>query len=68
MYFFCARVGADSNGQRLRTIYREAGIDSRFYFYGSESSDRGLLRVVDKKMGQNQIIVFPGTNSIPFSD
>lgn len=60
---FCARVGADSNGQRLRAIYREAGIDSRFIFMERKAPTGLASVIIDNKTGQNQIIVFPGANS-----
>lgn len=57
----CARIGADSSGQRLRAIYREMGIDTRFMFMDRRAST-GLTSVMTEKSGKSLSAVFPGAN------
>ncbi len=58
---FCSRVGDDAYGDRLKMLFSEKGIDTRFV-----STDRfeqtGLAVVMIEKGGTNRIIVYPGAN------
>ncbi len=58
----CARVGADSNGQRLRTIYRDMDIDTRFMFMERRSLT-GLSSVQVIPSGEKRIMTFLGANT-----
>lgn len=57
----CARVGNDPNGQRLRSIYREIGVDTRFMFMDRRAST-GLSSVAVLPTGERQTLHFPGAN------
>ncbi len=57
----CSRVGADSNGQRLKNIYRDMGIDTRF-MYMERRAATGLSSVTVTPKGERQTINFPGAN------
>ncbi len=58
----CARVGADSNGQRLRTLYRDMDIDTRFMFMERRSST-GLSSVQIIPSGEKRVMTFSGANT-----
>lgn len=59
----CARVGADSNGQRLRALFREMGIDTRFMFM-DRRAPTGLVSVVSDGVSRPRRISFPGANQL----
>lgn len=59
---FCTRLGKDSNGRTLRSIYEAEGIDTRF-IVNDETAGTGLAAIMVEPSGQNRIIVFPGSNS-----
>ena len=60
---FCAKVGRDENGARLKRMYGEEGIDTRFVFEDS-AVPTGLASIlVEEEDGANRIIVYPGANS-----
>ena len=56
-----SRVGADSNGQRLRNIYRDMGIDTRFIFMERRAAT-GLSSVMVNPKGERRVLTFPGAN------
>ncbi len=57
----CSRVGADSNGQRLRTQFREMGIDTRFMCMDRRAAT-GLVSVITDASGASRRVSFPGAN------
>lgn len=57
----CSRVGADSNGQRLRAQFREMGIDTRFMCMDRRAAT-GLISAVTDSDGVSRRISFPGAN------
>lgn len=59
---FVCRVGADSNGARLKSLYKAEGIDTRFMIEDSEAPT-GLASILVEKGGKNRIMVFPGANA-----
>jgi len=60
---FCAKVGRDENGARLKRLYAEEGIDTRFVFE-DPAAPTGLASIlVEDEDGANRIIVYPGANS-----
>ena len=59
---FCTRLGNDSNGQRLKALYSENGIDTRFII-SDRTAPTGLASIIVEESGQNRIIVYPGANS-----
>ena len=59
----CARVGADSNGQRLRALFREMGIDTRFMFMDRRDAT-GLVSVISDGGERPRRISFPGANRL----
>lgn len=58
---FCARVGADGNGNRLRALYEREGIDVRFVAQ-DRSTPTGLASILVEEDGVNRIVVYPGAN------
>ncbi len=56
-----ARVGADTNGQRLRGICREMNIDSRFMTQERRAST-GMKSVIAIPSGERRTISYPGAN------
>ncbi len=58
---FVCRVGADTNGARLRKLYEKEGIDTRFIIEDREHPT-GLASIIVEKGGKNRIMVFPGAN------
>ena len=59
---FCARVGQDANGRRLKEIYEKERIDTRYMSMDSRVPT-GLASIIVDESGQNRIIVFPGANT-----
>lgn len=58
---FCAKVGRDDNGDRLRGLYSAEGIDTRFIF-DDKHAPTGLASIIVEEDGTNRIIVYPGAN------
>ncbi len=58
---FCAKLGNDNHGQRLKTLYEANGIDTRF-ITADKNSPTGLASIMVEDNGQNRIIVYPGAN------
>ena len=58
---FCAKVGRDDNGKRLKKLYGAEGIDTRFICEDKEEPT-GLASIIVEENGQNRIIVYPGAN------
>ncbi len=59
----CSRVGADSNGQRLRSLFREMEIDTRFMFMDRRAAT-GLVSVITNSDGECRCVSFPGANAL----
>ena len=59
---FCAKVGKDENGERLKALYAREGIDTR-YVFTDKYSPTGLASVIVDSDGNNRIIVYPGANA-----
>ncbi len=59
---FCARLGNDSHGQKLKSLYADNGIDTRFII-NDKSVPTGLAAILVEKKGQNRIVVYPGANN-----
>ena len=58
---FCARLGNDSHGQRLKALYEANGIDTRF-ITTDKNIPTGLASIMVEDNGENRIIVYPGAN------
>ena len=58
---FCAKLGSDNHAQRLRALYVENGVDTRFIKTDRKAST-GLAAIVVEDSGENRIIVYPGAN------
>lgn len=59
---FCCKLGTDQNARRLKAMYREEGIDTR-YIVDDPDHPTGLASVLVEGNGKNRIIVYPGANS-----
>ena len=59
---FVCKVGADSNGAKLKSLYKAEGIDTRFMIEDRENPT-GLASILVEKGGKNRIMVFPGANA-----
>jgi ribokinase len=59
---FCARLGADANGDRLLSVYEKEGIDTRF-IARDKKVPTGLASILVEESGANRIIVYPGANN-----
>ena len=59
---FCTCLGNDSNGQKLKALYSENGIDTRFIIT-DRSAPTGLASIIVEETGENRIVVYPGANS-----
>ena len=59
---FCARLGNDSHAQRLKSLYIENGIDTRFII-NDKNAPTGLASIIVEENGQNRIVVYPGANN-----
>ena len=64
---FVCKLGADANGARLKSLYKSAGIDTRFMIEDGEHPT-GLASIVVEKGGKNRITVFPGANDYITAD
>ncbi len=58
---FLCKIGTDTNGAKLKSLYENSGIDTRFMIEDPESPT-GLASILVEKGGKNRIIVFPGAN------
>jgi len=58
---FCSRVGDDSYGDSLISLFAKKGIDTR-YVKVDRMEQTGLAAVMVEKDGTNRIIVYPGAN------
>ncbi len=58
---FCTRLGRDANGDVLRRLYDDAGIDTR-YIVTDDAQPTGLAVIMVEDEGANRIIVYPGAN------
>lgn len=58
----CTRVGGDSNGVRLRRIYENLNIDSRFVVSDVKHST-ALASVLVEEDGKSRTIIYPGATS-----
>ncbi len=58
---FCAKLGNDSNGQKLKSLYVENGIDVRFMKL-DRNVPTGLASIIVEDNGANRIVVYPGSN------
>lgn len=58
---FLTRLGCDSNGDALLSLYNAEGMDTSFIKRDSENAT-GLATIFVEESGQNRIIVFPGAN------
>jgi len=59
---FLTRLGTDSNGDALLSLYEKEGMDVS-YIKRDPDVASGLAAILVEKTGQNRIIVFPGANS-----
>lgn len=59
---FCAGMGNDSNGNTLKALYRDLGINTD-YILTTNGAPTGLAAVAVDDCGANTIIVFPGANA-----
>ncbi|MBQ8551505.1 MAG: ribokinase [Clostridia bacterium] len=58
---FCTRLGCDNHGQKLKALYSDSGIDTRF-IVSDRNAPTGLASIIVEENGQNRIIVYPGAN------
>lgn len=58
---FCARLGNDLHGARLKEFYLSNGIASRF-LTADKKRATGLAGILVEKDGTNRIVVYPGAN------
>lgn len=58
---FCTRLGNDAHGARLRQVYKDSGIDTRFIFT-DKTAKTGLAAIIVEESGANRITVYPGAN------
>ena len=58
---FCTRLGADSHGQRLVGLYREAGIDTRFIGV-DKTHNTGFHVIMTENDGTTRAVSYPGAN------
>lgn len=58
---FCARLGCDVNGKKLKELYDANGIDTRFIKF-DRMNPTGLASIIVEESGANRIIVYPGAN------
>ncbi len=59
---FCARLGNDSHAQRLISLYKDDGIDTRFII-NDRNAPTGLASIIVEENGNNRIVVYPGANA-----
>ena len=64
---FCARLGSDVNGKKLKELYDANGIDTRFLRL-DRLNPTGLASIIDEENGANRIVVYPGANDFLSED
>ncbi len=60
---FCARLGSDAHAKKLRELYKDNGIDTRF-IQTDRSVPTGLASIIVEEDGANRIVVYPGANAM----
>ncbi|MBQ8510403.1 MAG: ribokinase [Clostridia bacterium] len=58
---FCARMGNDQHAQRMKALYKDCGIDTRFIKH-DRVAPTGLASIIVEGDGANRIVVYPGAN------
>ncbi len=58
---FCARVGGDSHGARLKAFLENRGTDARFTTVDRQSQT-GLIAILDESGTSARSVVYPGAN------
>lgn len=64
---FCARLGNDANGKKLKELYDANGIDTRFLKL-DRMNPSGLASIIVEENGANRIVVYPGANEFLSED
>ncbi len=59
---FVCKLGKDSNGRRLKSLYQREGIDTR-YIAEDDEEPTGLASILVEDNGKNRIVVYPGANA-----
>lgn len=59
--FFCTRLGDDTNGQTLLSLYHDVGINTSAIKI-SNDAPTGLATIMVEEDGANRIVVYPGAN------
>ena len=59
---FCCKLGKDANGEALRQVYENEGMDTRF-IATDDTQPTGLAAIMVEKNGANRIVVYPGSNA-----
>lgn len=59
---FCCKLGRDANGDALRKVYENEGMDTRFIATDA-AQPTGLAAIMVEANGANRIIVYPGSNA-----
>lgn len=59
---FCCKLGRDANGDALRKVYENEGMDTRFIAVDDEQPT-GLAAIMVEANGANRIVVYPGSNA-----
>lgn len=60
---FCTALGNDTNGDTLKSLYKDYGINTE-YILTTENAPTGLAAVTVEADGANRITVFSGANSL----
>jgi len=58
---FCSRLGNDLHGTRMKKLYQDQGMDTR-YVKLDKNRSTGLAGILVESDGQNRIIVYSGAN------
>lgn len=64
---FCARLGNDTNGKKLKELYDSNGVDTRFVKL-DRVNPSGLASIIVEDDGANRIVVYPGANNFLCED
>ena len=59
---FCTRLGSDAHAQRLKSLYEDCGIDTRFII-NDRNAPTGLASIIVEENANNRIVVYPGANA-----
>ena len=59
---FCCKLGRDANGDALRKVYENEGMDTRFIATDADQPT-GLAAIFVEANGANRIVVYPGSNA-----